>query len=782
MAGLVPTGLRQAPPPPLPPAEPQFIPDEPPEDNSYRDPVTGELITPQDDGSVIIGEPPKDNKSVFKGFYENLADKIDDYKLATIAEDILQGINADLESRRDWEASIEKGIDLLGLKIESATSEVGGSGTISKVYHPLLLEAVIRYQANARSELLPANGPVKVRDDEPVVPQPKPIAPPQPVPPTGGLMPPQPMPPPAPPFAPPPPQTMAAGIVPNMGHNGGPPLDDEPSLDRDIIANAFELDYNHYLTTVAKEYYPDFDRMLFSLGLIGVAFRKMYHCALRRRPVDEWVPAQDLIISNEATELYNAGRFTHRTKMRNAVVRRMQAAGVYRDVELGYANETVEGVDSKIKQVVGIDPQPRLPADHRHTIYEAYVDLDLPGYEEDFPVPYRITIDKDSRMVLEIRRNWKEDDEDFKALRRFVKYGIIPGLGFYDYGFIHILGNTSRALTAIERQLLDAGQFANFPGMLFSKMGMKQPSNQIRVSPGSGHEIDTGGLPIQQVVMPLPYKEPSAVLAGLAQTVAQDGMRLGGSAELPVGEGTADIPVGTMIAMIEQATKPMSAVHKRNHATQQEEYEILRELFAEDPTALWKFAKTPARKWQQAEEFMDLELVPAADPNTPSHIHRIMQATALMQLSGQAPQLYDMRAVHEKALNVLGIGDTDSLMAPPPNPNAPPPPPPPQVQEKLVEAQARQQEQQREMQQTALEGQQRIQQQALKNQNDQANRESHEQIAALKLVGDHQKTQQAAHSTAQAHLGLQNTATGIIPDLLTPPLSAGSVGTLASGA
>lgn len=678
---------------------------------------------PSDDSDVAEEEleVASSNSQVFEGFYENLAEKMEDAELSSIASDILDGINADIQSRQDWQNSYNRAVDLLGLKIEDASNEVTGTGTISKVYHPLLLEAVVRYQATARGELLPANGPVKVRDDQPVSPMPVMGGPMQP-----GVPGPQ-----GPQPAMPPPNPM-------MGHNGG------PGLDRDILADAFEKDINHYLTVVAKEYYPDFDRMLFSMALVGCAFRKIYHCPIRRRPVSEFVPASDLIISNEATELYSAGRITHRTKMRHATLRRMQVGGIYRDIDLGQPNEQQSAIDVKIKIVEGIAPYPQLPADHRHTIYESYVELDLKDYPnpDGLPLPYRVTIDLDSRQILEIRRNWKEDDEDFLPMRRIVKYGMIPGLGFYDYGYVHLLGNTSRALTAIERQLIDAGQFANFPGFLIAKQGMRQMTNQIRIQPGGGHELDTGGLPITAVAMPLPYKEPSVVLMQLGQAIAQDAMRLAGSAELPVGEGTADIAVGTMIALLEQSTKVIDAVHKRNHATQQQEFEILRELFQEDPQALWRFAKTPARKWQQAEEFSDIELVPAADPNTPSHIHRIMQAQALIQLSTSMPQLYNLRMVHEKALRVLGIENPDELMNPPPPPPGTPgaqPQLPPQVIAEQAKGQMREQEQQRELQQSIVQGQIKMQEIQANAQVKAQDAQQKQQLATMKLAGDQQK-------------------------------------------
>lgn len=654
---------------------------EPADQTIIVDPVTGSVTTHNADGSATIDFDPKSGKGKPEDFGANLAEYMTESDLGVIGGDIIQGIQSDLESRSEWENIYNKAIDLLGLKLEDASSELTGFGTVSKVYHPLLLEAVVRSQANARAELLPSNGPVKVRDDQP------------------------------------------------MGDQS-----------RVLLAEALEKDFNHYLTAVAKEYYPDTDKMFFSMFLCGVGFKKIFQCPLRRRPVSDSVPPQDLIVSNDATDLTSAIRVSHRIYMNQSTMKRMQLSGQYRDIELTHPSEQMDNVnDLRIKSVEGIQPNSaRLPQDQRYTIYETYVELDLPGFEHEennkftgLPLPYRVTMDKDSQTILEIRRNWNEDDKDYRARRRFVKYPVVPGLGFYDYGYMHLLGNTTRAATAIERQLLDAGQFANFPGFLVSKQGQRQITNQIRVPPGGAQEFETGGRPIQDVIMALPYKGPSATLADIASKIADDGRRLGGTTEIQAGEGRADVPVGTTIAMIEQATKIVSVVHKRLHSAQQEEFELLRELFMENPEALWRFAKNPARKWEMAQEFSDMELVPAADPNIPSHIHRVMQATALVQLSQAAPQIYNLREVHQRALNTLGIADADALFAPPPQPGDNTNP---ELAAKQLELQVKSQEQQREAQTVVLETQQRTQDTQQQMQDHAADRQNKLDIEHIKLA------------------------------------------------
>lgn len=576
-------------------------------------PESGAIHMAQPDGSTIISFDGMSSPKEEGDHDENLAEFMDKADLAMIAEEVLRGIESDIDSRSDWEQTFNRGIDLLGLKLEQASIDASSGGTLSNTKHPILLEAVIRYQATAAAELLPAGGPVKIRDDNP-------------------------------------------GVTP----------------DRIEMAEAYEKDFNHYLTVTAKEYYPDTRRMLFAQGFCGNAFKKVYHCPLRKRPVSDYVPAKDLIVSNDIVSLTNAGRITHRTMMRQSTLKRLQLSGHYVDTPLHQPHDVPDAVETKIKSIEGLSGRPTVPADYQYTIYETYTEYDLPGYEHrdeggeptGLPLPYRITIDKDSRTILEIRRNWKEGDEDFMPIQRFIKYGFVPGLGFYDYGFIHILGNTARALTAIQNQLLDAGQFSNFPGILLSDVGGRQETTQIRVPPGGAHVIRTGGMPIGNVVMALPYKEPSQGLMAVAKAVEENGRRLGGTNEVQVGEGRADVPVGTTVALIEQSTKVMAAVHKMNHESQAEEFLLLRDLFIEDPEALWKFARTPARKWQTSEEFKDVELVPSSDPNVPSRMHRIMMATGLAQLYTQFSADFERRSVISILLTTLGYSP-QSLLSPP---------------------------------------------------------------------------------------------------------------------
>lgn len=596
------------------------------------DPSTGLLEIELPDGSVTFTQPDEDSEEEAdsKDWYENLADKVEDMELGRIASEVIEGIDADMESRKEWLETITRGIDLLGIKLEKPRSDVGSSAPLegmSTVRHPLLLEACLRGQANARGELLPTDGPVKVRND-------------------------------------------------------GQETDES-----DQMAEALEKDMNSYLTTVATEYYPDTDRMLFKVWAFGMQFKKVYYCPLRQRPVSESVDVKDIVISDNVTDITNCGRITNIITMRPSTLKRMQILGVYRDVDL---SQPVGGqqniVDAKIDNVSGLRTNNKRPQDVDYTIYECYVELDLEGYEHKvkgkksgLPLPYRVTIERDSRQVLDIRRNWREGDEQCLPKEVFVPYEFVPGLGFYGLGMIHILGNTTTAVTAAWREMLDAYMFANFPGWIKLKTaGSRQMDNQFRIPPGGAIELD-GGMTddIRKMAMPLPYKEPGPGMVQFIQSVVDTGQRLGATADTNVGEGKQDAPVGTTLALIEQSQKVMDAVHKRLHAAQAREFQLLRDLFVEHPECLMRNKK---KQWKwDAEKLIqalhDFDLVPQADPNTPSHMHRLMKSMALLQLVKEAPGLFDQKKVASRMLRTIGVDDFDTLFAPPQAPGSAPPSP-----------------------------------------------------------------------------------------------------------
>ena len=606
-----------------------------------------------DDGSVSVsldGSPMGESDAArAQEWFSNLVEDIDQFELGRIAEDLLRGVRDDLDSRQDWIEDRAQGIKLLGLKVEIPGLQGASDGApvegMSKVRHPLLLEAVLRFQANARSELLPTDGPVKVRSESA-----------------------------------------------------------NDTVQQDEMATALESDLNHYLTAIAREYYPDTDKMLFMLGFGGTAFKKVYFCPLRGRPVSESVDADDLIVNNAATALSDAKRITHRVYMRSSTVKRLQILSVYRDIELSVPSfEDADAVQRQKADQQGISVDTRNPEDRDREIYEIYCELDIHGYahkykgkETGLEIPYRVTIDVSSREILSIVRNYdeptgEEGNQLPEARNNFVKYTFVPGLGFYDIGLLHILGNTTNAVTAAWREMLDAGMYANFPGFLMADTGARQNTNIFRVPPGGGALVKTGGLPINQAIMPLPYKEPGAALMTLVQNMVETGQRVGTTSELQVGEGRDNAPVGTTLALIDQATKILNAVHKRMHVAQAEEFELLVRCFREHPDSFWGRNKKPKCQWNEATFIQALDncnLVPQADPNTASQTQRLMKIMALKQLQQSNPAMYDPKAIDIAAMKAMGWSNPEQFLAPPEASANPPP----QVMQAIEELKIKKQE------------------------------------------------------------------------------------------
>lgn len=665
-----------------------------------EDPDGGTVITVQKFGAPAIRRGPQESDD----FGENLAERLNEFELSLLAERTFEGIENDQQARRDWEQTAARGIELLGIKLEDAVNQVSISGTVSRVHDTALIDAVVTHWANANAELLPAGGPVKVRDDEPMTSQ------------------------------------------------------GNPGVKRDELADALEKDFNHYVTVTDRPWRADFSRMLVSRALMGVEFREVYRDPILRRPVSRWVNCLDLIVSPDATDLTDAARVTKRLFIRQANAKRMIACGQWRDINLAQPNEMVPEFEQRIAQIVGVNPRPMLPPDHRHEIFETYEELDNgelladeTGREPGYPLPYRVTMDKDSRRIVEIRRNWKKGDPDHRARRRFVKYGMIPGFwGIYDIGFVHLVGNPQRALTAMERLGIDASMFASFPGGFIAKgPGSRTDTVEARVAPGQLKVIDTGGKKLSDIIEMNPYHGPDATLLAMRSAVKDDVRRLTGSVQMPVGEGrVGDVPATTMLAYVDTVQKVPSAVHKDDHAAQADEFGMLLELFVEDPSALWKDAKNPARKWQVAQELADQELIPAADPNTPSQPHRILTASALVQLA-MVPQMqgiFNMREVATNAIRTLGQ-DPTRFIAPAPPPGAQPPPDPRAIAQQ-AQAQAAMAKISAQQQETALEHQGRMQELAAESADKAADRESRAELARLKLVGDAMKTHQAGQQHA----------------------------------
>ncbi len=760
-------------------------------DQSQGSPTTienGVAKTENPDGSLSIDFSPKAAKETKGDWYANLADEIDQGELSRIAQDLLEGIRLDDLSRKDWLDTRARGISLLGLKLNDPKGEASSEG-VSSVQHPLLLEATLRFQANARGELLPAAGPIKIRNDAPVAPKPPNISLPPPMPPQmghnggppmgssgvqesgmgsgpmspplGGGPPPN-LPPQSNSMPPPLPQggSPAGGapeaIPPATGAPPAPPtgLMAPPSpvtpggmtTETEELAQALETDMNHWLTTVASEYYPDTDRMLFWVGCGGQGIKKVYNCPLKRRPVSESIDAEDLIVSNAETNLENCGRITHRIKMRPSVLKRMQIVGAYRDIPLNTTQlNLTDPVKEKKQEIQGINPQAQRPEDADQEIYECYCELDIVGFEHKekgkvtgLQLPYVVTIHKESQQILSLRRNWRKEDKMCVAKEYFVDFAFVRALGFYGIGLIHILGNTTSALTAAWRIQLDAGMFSSFPGFIYQKQFGRQLTNQFRIPPGGGVPIETGGMDINKAVMALPYKEPGSAFMQLTQNIEQLGQRVGGTAEMSIGEGKQDAPVGTTLALIEQATKTMDAVHKRLTSAQGKEFQLLKERFKEDPEAFWRHSKKTVVKWQKDQFLAALEdnnLVPVSDPNNPTSMHRIAKAVVIKTLQQAAPDLYDPIAVDTRIMRITGI-DPEGLFrqtpqAPPPNPS-------------LIAAQAKQQANQQQMQSQLIQMQLKAQIAQMQSQDKAADRVSREKVEQMKILLERLKIQEEA--------------------------------------
>jgi hypothetical protein len=490
-----------------------------------------------------------------------------------------------------------------------------------------LLEACLKGWANAQAELLPSDGPVKVANK-----------------------------------------------------------DDQSIQSEDNLADAFERDLNHYFIKTATEYYPDTSHMLlWGTYFGGSGFKKVYRC-----PVSESVDEKDLIVSDTTKDLRSCARITHQILMRPSVMKRMELLGAYRrGPTTTPAPPQVNAVDAKIAGIQGTDPSPQKarPEDEPYTIWESQCELDLPEFApgkfkgEGIALPFLVTMDKESREIKAIRRDWKEDDEDCQRKRMWVKYPYVPGPGFYGTGLLNILGNASSALTAAWRLALDSAMFATFPSFLIAKLGGRQNTSDFRVGPGTGVPVETNNQPIGNIISPMPYKDVGPGMLALIDKVQQQTQALSAAGDIPTAEGVANVPVGTMLAQIEQATKVESAAHKGMHQAQAEEIELIVDLFRENPEDFWKANKIcPKDYWNEQKFLTALEncnLEPASDPNTPSHIHRVAKGVALSQLIAVPAftPIMDARGTLNTILGVIRQDPTNIVLPEQPVPANPPPDP-----------------------------------------------------------------------------------------------------------
>jgi hypothetical protein len=550
----------------------------------------GNIAIDSDDGGVVVQLNPQrkaadEDADDPAKFYQNLVEKIDEGTLTVLANELHEAISADDASRAEWLANRAAAMDLLGLKMEDPKNSEGASAVDgqSVVTNPLLLDGVLRGWANAQAELLPAEGPCKIADFSPL-----------------------------------------------------------PEGQKDILGEALQRDMNYYLTTVATEFGPETSHMLlWGCYFGGSGFKKVYTHPLKKRPYSESVPPERLIVSDASKDFEQCERITHEIPMRQSVMKRYQAKGIYRKIDLAPPTPQPNQVDENVAQQQGIAVQKQRPEDMPYTLWECQCELEL---EEFFPkemrglglrLPFLVTMDKDSMVILSIRRDWKPEDEDCNRKKMYVKYPYVPGPGFYGTGLANILGNSTAAMTAAWRIALDNGMFANFPAGLIDKLAGRQNTSNLRAAPGELIGIETGGRPIKDVVADLPFNDVTQGLMSLIDKITEQSKQVGGAPDVPIGEGVQNIPVGTMLAHIEQATKVMGAAHKGQHRAMDEELSMIADLFRENPEAFWRSNKNAKGYWSQQLLFQALDertLVPKSDPNVPSHIHRVMKAVALVEL------------------------------------------------------------------------------------------------------------------------------------------------------
>ena len=557
------------------------------------------LLVEMDDGGMMVDfDPMADMMTQEDSFDSNLADFMDEGELQHLGSELVGKFESDKSSRGDWEQSYEQGLDQLGLEIEERTTPWAGA---CGVFHPMLSEAVVRFQAQTIQEIMPAQGPVKT-------------------------------------------------------HIWG-----KFTPEREKQAKRVQEYLNYQLIEVMTEYRSETEKLLFSLPLAGSAFRKIYFDPSLGRPTSMFVPAEDFVVAYNESELEQAERYTHVMNRSNNQIRKLQVSGFYRDVELTPSNIENNSITDKYNEIGGV--RPSYENDERHQLLEMHVDVDLPGYEDEDGVafPYVITIDKGSDTVLSIYRNWSEEDPHRVKKQHFVHYGYVPGIGFYNLGLIHMIGGLAKSATSLLRQLVDAGTLSNLPGGLKTR-GLRIKGDDTPIMPGEFRDVDVPGGAIRDNITFLPYKEPSSVLYQLLGNIVEEGRRFASMADLKIADMNQEAPVGTTLAIMERAMKVQSAIQARIHASLKQEYKILAEIIADytDPAYPYETDEGEAIKLEDFDDRIDV--VPVSDPNASTMAQRIMQYQAALQLAAQAPNLYDMPLLHRQMMDLIGIPNADKVV------------------------------------------------------------------------------------------------------------------------
>jgi len=561
-------------------------------------------MIPDDDGGVTIDFDPQDQRGKGDDFYMNLAEEIPDRELSRIAGELMSEFDANKSGRQEWEDAYANGLELLGFSYEERAQPFRGA---SGVTHPLLAEAATQFQAQAFNELLPASGPVR---------------------------------------------TAVLGAE---------------TREKEQQAIRVKQFMNYYITNVMEEYTPELDQMLFFLPLAGSTFKKVYYDETKGRAVSKFVPAEHLVVPYETSDLETCPNITQVLRMSLNDLRKKQVSGFYLDMDVLPAQGESGSVEDEIQRIDGVTPS---QIDYDCTILECHVDLDLEGYEEEdedgeltgIKIPYVVTISQDNGQILSIRRNYREDDKDKRKIQYFVHYKFLPGFGFYGLGLIHTIGGLSRTATAALRQLIDAGTLSNLPAG-FKARGLRIRDDDDPLQPGEFRDVDAPGGAIRDSLMPLPFKGPDQTLFNLLGFVVQAGQRFATITDLKVGDGNQQAAVGTTIAMLEQGSRVMSAVHKRLHYAMRVEFKMLARVMSESLPQEYPYSVEGAESAVMASDFDDkIDVVPVSDPNMFSQAQRIALAQTKLQLAGAAPELHNMYEVYKDMYEALGVKDIDRVM------------------------------------------------------------------------------------------------------------------------
>jgi hypothetical protein len=535
-------------------------------------------------------------------FNANLAEFIGEDVLQSLAEELISDYDEDVASRKDWMQTYVDGLELLGMKIEERTEPWEGA---CGVFHPMLSEALVKFQSETMMATFPAAGPVK---------------------------------------------TQIIG---------------KETPAKKESAQRVADDMNYQLTDVMKEYRPEHERMLWGLGLSGNAFKKVYFDPSLDRQVSFFVPAEDIVVPYGASNLESSPRITHVMRKTENELRKLQVAGFYCDVDLGTPDNVLDEVEKKIAEKMGF----RATADDRFKLLEMNVDLDLEGYEHKdkkgektgIALPYVVTIEKGTSNVLAIRRNWEPDDETYTKRQHFVHYGYVPGFGFYCFGLIHLIGAFAKSGTSLIRQLVDAGTLSNLPGG-FKTRGMRVKGDDTPIAPGEWRDADVASGTLKDNLLPLPYKEPSQTLMALLGQIVEEGRRFANTADLTLSDMSAQAPVGTTLAILERTLKNMSAIQARVHYSMKQELGLLKHIIAEYTPDDYDYQPSEGSRKAKKSDYDDVDVIPVSDPNASTMAQKIVQYQAVLQLAQGAPQLYNLPLLHRQMLEVLGIKDAQKLV------------------------------------------------------------------------------------------------------------------------